>query len=148
MKQYLNIKITMIRFIIVGFILFEMVSCTREAKKKEDGSIIKFEKTVHDFENIKMNSSKNTEFKFLNNRNSPLVINNVVTSCSCTKAEWNRDTLHTKQTGIIKISYTPNAIGPFVSVIDVYYNGKNSPQKILIKGDVSYPDKEENISVK
>lgn len=136
MKRNLIIDNGIIRFIIAFCIIFQMLSCTRESKKKKNVSIIKFEKTVHDFENILMYSTKSTLFKFSNSNNSSLIINDVRTSCSCTIAKWDKDTLSNNQTGIIKIEYTPDTIGPFVSIIDVYYNGKTVPQKILIKGIV------------
>lgn len=136
MKKYLIKMNRNIRFIIACSVIFSIMSCSRESKKKEDASIIKFEKTVYDFKNIFINNPKSTLFNFSNISNTSLVINDVITSCSCTVAEWNKSTVGIKQKGVIKITYTPSTIGPFVNIIDVYYNGKTVPQKILIKGVV------------
>lgn len=123
-------------FLQMCFIVFQMLSCGKQYPKNEEELSIEFEKTVHDFKTIKMNSINNAQFKFLNKSNLPVKIEKIITSCSCTSAEWDKNEVISNKFGLIKVKYKPNYIGPFVNIIDVYFKDSNSPQKILIKGIV------------
>lgn len=47
------------------------------------------------------------EFQFTNTGDKPLLINNVITSCGCTSAEWSKDAYQPGEKGVIRLFYHP-----------------------------------------
>lgn len=47
------------------------------------------------------------EFQFTNTGDKPLLINNVITSCGCTSAEWSKDAYQPGEKGVIRLVYHP-----------------------------------------
>lgn len=121
--------------IIICILIFGVISCNTKISKNKE-THIKLEKTLHDFEDILNNNSATTVFRFSNEGDVPLIIKDVKTSCSCTVALWNNDTIRKNQTGRITITYNPNELGPFVNIIEIYYNEITTPQKLMIKGNI------------
>ncbi|MHA7128524.1 DUF1573 domain-containing protein [Algoriphagus namhaensis] len=79
------------------------------------------------------------EFKFTHNRDSVLVIQEVLTDCGCTTAEYTRDSLETGEQGVVKINFDPvSAIGPFSRMIIVKGNLQTVEDTLFIEG-VSIP---------
>ena len=122
---------------IIYILLISMISCQTKTKTdKEETNHFILEKTLYDFKDILNNKSSSTVFKFSNGTEIPIIIKDIKTSCSCTVAKWDSDTIRKNQTGTIKITYNPNELGPFVNLIDIYYNEITIPKKLMIKGNV------------
>lgn len=75
-----------------------------------------------------------------NSGESPLVINNVETSCGCIVPEWTKRPINPQKKGEINITYDGDFPGKFRKTIVVYYNGANSPDTLIIKGEVEFPE--------
>ena len=58
-------------------------------KKNKNAPKIEFEKLVHDFGTIPQGGDGTYEFVFKNTGKEPLILNNVKSSCGCTKPEWS-----------------------------------------------------------
>jgi len=101
---------------------------------------IKFKTTEIDYGELKYNGNGNCTFEFTNSGNTPLVIQYVKTSCGCTVPEWPNKLIKPGKTSGIKINYDTKHPGTFYKTITVYYNGKNSPVTLFIKGSVGYPE--------
>ena len=76
-------------------------------------------------------------FAFSNPGTSPLVIEQVETSCGCTVPEWPQKPILPGKHGEIKVRYDTSQPSMFSKTIIVYFNGKNSPAKLTINGSVS-----------
>jgi hypothetical protein len=76
---------------------------------------------------------------FSNTGDTPLVIQNVKTSCGCTVPEWPKNPLKSGKSSEISINYDTTHPGMFNKTITVFYNGENSPIVLSIKGKVAYP---------
>ncbi|MFC5683650.1 DUF1573 domain-containing protein [Flavobacterium sp. MAHUQ-51] len=136
--------ISKINFIICMLMLTTFFySCNTKASKSEN-TTIKFEKLLHNFNKTPMGKSVSTLFKFSNTGESPLLIKEVTTACGCTVPEWSKEIIEPNENGEIKIVYDAKYPGLFNKTITVSYNGKDSPQVLTIKGEVSYPEEKEN----
>lgn len=82
------------------------------------------------------NKSSSTLFKFSNGTEVAIIIKDIKTSCSCTVAKWDSDTIRKNQTGTIKITYNPNELGSFLNILEIFFNKNIAPQKLMIKVSV------------
>ncbi len=63
---------------------------------------------------------------------------NVKSSCGCAVAAWSKKPVKPQESGELIITYNPVFPGSFHKELFVYYNGKESPAKLKIKGQVQY----------
>lgn len=107
-----------------------------QANQKPDN--MKFNKTVHDYGNIKYSSDDGIyDFVFENTSDKPIVLTNVKSSCGCTVPQWSKKPVMPGETSIIKVQYNTTIPGKFSKSVTVYSNAKNSPVKLQIKGNVT-----------
>ncbi|MBR4266423.1 MAG: DUF1573 domain-containing protein [Bacteroidales bacterium] len=102
----------------------------------EDGAVMTFKYTEHNFGNKESGSDVSYDFEFVNTGKSDIIITNVSTSCGCTTPEWTKQPVPSKSRGVIKVKYDSNRIGNFSKTITVYSNAKNSPVVLSIKGNI------------
>ena len=129
-----------LRIVLVTFATTGLISCKSAATKND--AEIEFEKTTYHFGELEYKGEGNCTFKFANPGEKPLVIQHVKTSCGCTVPKWPRKPLKTGESGEILISYDTSHPGVFVKTITVSYNGEVSPQILIIKGNVKYPNED------
>lgn len=65
-----------------------------------------------------------------------LVIQDVSTSCGCTKVEFERKPIFAGHKGVLKIIYEANESGHFRKTVDVFCNIASSPLQIVVIGEV------------
>jgi len=99
-------------------------------------SEITFDNTVHDFGKIAYASDGSTKFTFKNTGKSPLVLNNVQSSCGCTIPEWPREVVEPGASKSITVTYNTRRTGSFTKTVTVYSNAKNGTVYLTIKGEV------------
>ena len=75
--------------------------------EKENQTSIVFENTVHDFGNIKPNSSNTYKFKFKNTGKKPLIIDRVTASCGCTTPHKPETPVLPGKTEYITVEFHP-----------------------------------------
>lgn len=97
---------------------------------------VSFDKLRHDFGNIKYGEPQSATFILTNNGNSPLVINNIETTCGCTVPTWDKSPISPNSSSEITVLYKADKTGFFQQKIFVYSNAKNSPQGLIITGNV------------
>ena len=126
-------KIALLTFLI--FIATGIASA--QTPKAVDGPIIKFEKMEHDYGTISQGADGNCVFKFKNTGNEPLIISDVRKSCGCTTPTWSAEPILPSQSGVIKVGYDTNKVGPFSKTITVISNANNPSVELTIKGSVT-----------
>jgi hypothetical protein len=104
---------------------------------------IVFEAPTHDFGTLKQGADCSTEFKFKNTGKEPLVINNAQASCGCTVPQPPKDPIKPGETGVIKVKYDSNRVGPFEKTITVTSNAKTQQVVLRIKGKIEAKPAEE-----
>ena len=127
--------------LLVFFLLsFSVKNFAQEKNGAVNSSRIGFEKTVHDFGNIKEENGKvSYEFKFTNTTGSPITISTVHASCGCTTPSWTRSAIEPGMSGYVKALYDPlNRPNAFTKTLSVSYSiGNSAAVEILtIKGTV------------
>jgi hypothetical protein len=112
----------------------------------KNNALVHFENEDYNFSRLPYKTEAEYRFKFTNPGESPLLIQNVETSCGCTVPEWTKKPIKPGAGGEITIKYDAAYPGVFNKTISVYFNGEDSPSTLHIKGQVEYPDdlKEEN----
>lgn len=99
---------------------------------------VKFNKIVHDFGDIMLNSGRHTcTFSFKNISEQPVVIQTVISSCGCTKPEWTKNPIMPGETGKIDVTYlNDQGAYPFDKSLTVYITGEPKPIILRMKGVV------------
>ena len=103
------------------------------------GPEIKFERTTHDFGNVKEKGGRvTTTFTFTNTGDQPLVILSCKVACGCTKPSFPDAPVQPGEKGQITITYNPDGRpGEFDKKITVKSNAKGqSTVTLKIKGCV------------
>lgn len=134
-EPYLGLKTLML----LTLFAFLNTSCTSD-KKLTNNASLRFSKTTYDFGELKFKEESSTVFYFENNGEELLQITNVITTCGCTVPSWPKEIIKPSGKGSIKVTYDSERYGKFNKTITVYYNGKNSPLELKIKGKVKYPE--------
>ncbi len=123
---------------IMILVFLTAVSCS-EKKTNSPGrkaARIEFKEALYDFGKIEYGGNGTYEFKFTNKGKTPLVLDNVRSTCGCTVPEWTREPLNPSETGTIRVIYDTHRVGAFSKTLIVYSNAANSPVRIFIKGTV------------
>ncbi len=96
---------------------------------------VEFEKTEHDYGQIKRKSDGTCKFKFKNVDTLPVVISNVKASCGCTTPIWPKGPIAPGDSAVVEVGYNTKFIGPFTKTITV---STSASQTIIltIKGEV------------
>jgi len=123
-----------IRSLIIVFLLLPVLTVWSQT----EGPSINFEKTTHDFGNIKEADGPVTyNFTFTNNGTSELIIQTVKPSCGCTTPGWTKEPVKPGETGIITAVYNPrNRPGQFNKSLSIVANTTTPSMRIYIKGNV------------
>ncbi len=116
-------------------ILFSLFYSCNNNKEKENMTNIKFYHYTHNFQKIEINKYVEREFKFSNIGSADLIINQVRTSCKCSLVKWTKKHIKKGEEGVILIRYSASYPTTFHENILVYYNGKDSPETLVIFGE-------------
>jgi len=117
-------------------ILLFVVAINAKAQTADTTLVIAFASTVHDYGTIQQGADGAYEFKFTNKGKTPLILNNVRSSCGCTVPSWTKEPVQPGAGGSIKVVYNTASIGAFNKSITVSSNAKNSEVMLQIKGNV------------
>ena len=99
---------------------------------------LSFDKTQHDFGKVNEGDGPATYgFTFKNTGTTPLIIQNVSTTCGCTTPEWTKEPVLPGSTGFIKVSYdVKGRPGAIDKTITVHSNSTPSTVSLRIIGEV------------
>ena len=130
MKKFIALA-TMLIMATIGF-------AQDEIAPKDKGEI-KFEKTRHNFGVFSQDTAVvSYDFVFTNVGKSPIIIHNAVASCGCTVPDYTFDPIMPGKKGKITVTYdgTTRRPGVFRKSITVHNNGRQSPIRIYIEGEM------------
>ena len=99
---------------------------------------IKFDKTMHDFGEIKKGTKDLVcKFEYKNVGNDMLFITRIVKSCGCTEPKYSKEPLMPGQTAIIEVGYTAtDEVTSFNKKLTVFSNAETESVILTIKGRV------------
>ncbi|MFC2117629.1 DUF1573 domain-containing protein [Bacteroidota bacterium] len=112
--------------------------CTAQNAQNETKTEILFEKTVHNFGNLKYASDNGVyDFVFKNVSDKPIILTQVKSSCGCTTPQWSKKPIQPGESSSITVKYNTKIPGKFSKAVTVFSNADNSPVKLEISGDVT-----------
>jgi hypothetical protein len=137
LKDFKEIKVDNIMKI--SFLIIVLISLPLfYGLAQNEGPSIKFEKTSHDFGNIKEAGGNVTyKFEFTNNGTSELIVQSVRPSCGCTTTGWTKEPVKPGEKGFVTAVYNPtNRPGKFNKSLTIVSNANPQQLRIYIQGNV------------
>ncbi|MDO9276405.1 MAG: DUF1573 domain-containing protein [Lutibacter sp.] len=128
-----------ITLFVLGFLTFTMNAQEKQVTEKpKDPNAPSFEfvTEVIDYGKIALNADGVRTFKFKNTGKSPLVINDIKSSCGCTVPKKPTDPIMPGESGEIEVKYATNRPGGFSKSITVSSNADEPVKMLQIKGIV------------
>ncbi|WP_116124285.1 DUF1573 domain-containing protein [Lewinella sp. IMCC34183] len=75
-------------------------------------------------------------FRYRNETDTPLLIDNVRVGCGCTATEWQEQPVAPGETGQLTVTYDAGVTGYYRKYVKVYFNGHRGAHKLWIEGFV------------
>lgn len=116
--------------------LFVMVLGNAQNSEPITGAEIKFDKKMMDLGTLKVNEVKHDTFTLTNIGKKPLLLDDVIISCDCTKLEWSKAPVMPGQSATIKVTYTADEPGSINKWITVLSNAHTDRVILKMKGVV------------
>ena len=89
-----------------------------------------------DFGQMSLGEKQESIVRLINTGSKPLVVQDVVVSCGCTKVKYPTTPIMPGQTGEVVVSYDADKKGGFHKTVTLYCNAEQSPLRISISGRV------------
>lgn len=118
--------------------LFQSIITGQEAESETKASLTMAELDISqlDFGELSVGVSQQRIVNLKNTGNKPLIVQDVVVSCGCTKVKYPQTPIMPGETGEVVVSYDPDKKGGFHKTVTLYCNAKQSPLKLSISGRV------------
>ena len=103
--------------------------------QKVDGAYISLEEQMKDAGDIIYGDSLDHIFKFTNTGDKDLIIQNVITTCSCTSRKYTEGPITPGKTGELVVSFDSNKqdkVGRQNKVITILSNAVNNPERVIL----------------
>jgi hypothetical protein len=95
---------------------------------------VSINQTTIDFGSFPQSDIQEGSFILTNMGNSLLVIQDIITSCGCTKVEYSKEPIRSGDTLKVKVIYEAEQAEYFNKRITIYCNTEDSPLRLTIKG--------------
>lgn len=128
-----------ITLFVLGFLTFTVNAQEKQATEKPkdpNAPVFEFVTEVIDYGKIALNADGVRTFKFKNVGKSPLVINDIKSSCGCTVPKKPDGPIMPGDSGEIEVKYATNRPGGFSKSITVASNADEPVKMLQIKGIV------------
>lgn len=115
------------------------ISFAQEVTKSKGKGEMEFEKTHHDFGIFAPDTAILTyDFVFTNVGKEPIIIHQASASCGCTVPEYTLEPIMPGCKGKISVTYNGKGRRPgvFRKSITVHNNGKHTPVRLYIEGEM------------
>ena len=124
-------------FLFTFLVMVSFQAIAQEADSDKHPKIV-FENMVHDFKDIDKGEKVTTVFKFKNEGNAPLEIQNVATSCGCTSAKPEKVLYQPNESGTIPVTFNSDRFtGKITKRVTITTNDTRNPKTVVtIKGNV------------
>jgi hypothetical protein len=128
-----------ITLFVLGFLTFTVNAQEKLASEKPkdpNAPVFEFVTEVIDYGKIPLNADGVRTFKFKNVGKSPLVINDIKSSCGCTVPKKPAGPIMPGDSGEIEVKYDTHKAGGFSKSITVASNADEPVKMLQIKGIV------------
>ncbi len=111
-----------------------LVTGSRSSKSSEHTTQVSVNQTELDFGTFPKEEKQERSFVLTNTGNGLLVIQDIVTSCGCTKVEHDKKPARPGETLEVKVIYEAEQAEHFNKTVTMYCNAENSPLRLAVKG--------------
>jgi len=114
-----------------------LMKITGESPSKADATVteMSIDRTEHNFGTFPMAEKQECTFLLTNIGKSLLVIQDVTTSCGCTKVEYRKEPVRPGESIELKVSYEAEENGYFEKIITVFANLETSSVRLRVRGN-------------
>ncbi len=129
---------------LIAMLIMATASFAQDEIDPKDMGEIKFEKTRHNFGVFSQDTAVvSHDFVFTNIGKAPIIIHQAIASCGCTVPDYTFDPIMPGKKGKITVTYdgTTRRPGVFRKSITVHNNGRQSPIRIYIEGEMIASEK-------
>ena len=114
-----------------------LMKITGENPSKADATVteMSIDRTEHNFGTFSMAEKQECTFRLTNTGNSLLAIQNVTTSCGCTKVEYRKEPVRPGESIELRVSYEAEESGYFEKIITVFANVETSSVRLRVRGN-------------
>jgi len=131
-----------ISFLALSVVLLNCSGTEKKSDAKQTDSklpvLALIDSASYDFGTIKEGEVIEHAFRFRNDGEYPLILNNITSSCGCTTPEWPKEPISPKATASIRVRFdSKNKSGPQVKTITVYANTEPEYSELRLRGIVN-----------
>ena len=112
-----------------------LVTGNRSSKSSEQTTQVSVNQTELDFGTFPKEEKQERSFVLTNTGEGLLAIQDIVTSCGCTKVEYSKEPVRPGGMLEVKVIYKAEQAEYFRKTITVYYNANKSPLRLIVKGN-------------
>ena len=114
-----------------------LISGEEKTLSHETLTTVSVNATAMDFGNFPMSEKQGGSFVLTNTGSNLLVIQDIITSCGCTKVEYSKEPVRPGGTLDVKVIYEAEKAEHFNKTVTVYCNVGNSPLRLTVKGSAN-----------
>ena len=114
-----------------------LISGEGKTQSHETLTTVSVSVTAMDFGSFPMLEKQEGRFVLTNTGSNLLVIQDIITSCGCTKVEYSKEPVRPGGTLEVKVIYEAERAEHFDKTVTVYCNVKNSPLRLTVKGSAN-----------
>ena len=112
----------------------DLITGGRSSNSSGQITQVSVDQTELDFGNFPKEEKQERSFVLTNTGKGLLVIQDIVTSCGCTKVEYSKEPIRPGTTLELKVIYEAEKAEHFNKTVTVYCNTKDSPLRLTVKG--------------
>ena len=108
----------------------------KKGQTKQIGNMttVSVDQKVMDFGRFLQSEKLERSFVLANTGNGLLVIQDIITSCGCTKVEYSKEPIRPGGKLEVKVIYEAEKAEHFNKTVTIYCNAENSPLRLTVKG--------------
>ena len=111
-----------------------LITGSRSSKSSGQTTQVFVDQTELDFGSFLKEEKQERSFVLTNTGKGLLVIQDITTSCGCTKVEYSKEPVRPGATLEVKVIYEAEKAEHFNKTVTVYCNTKDSPLRLTVKG--------------
>ena len=115
----------------------DLITGKQSAKITGTATTVVVNQSTIDFGSFPKTEKQERSFVLTNTGNQVLVIQDVTTSCGCTKVEYSKEPVRPGASLELKVIYEAEQAEHFNKAITVYCNAVNSPLRLTVKGNAN-----------